>query len=127
MARTPIPKRQRAHSLLAVIVYVLFALAVADSRRIAPPLIVTLVVYGIGVIASVVAWLRDFRWKSELHTIGMLATVYSLVVWMFAGQFLLALGAFCLFIIAIVFPVVRGQIRQQIRDGLLRTRQEAGG
>ena len=121
MARKPIPKLQRkpqpAHSRLAVIVYVLFALAVADSRRIPPPLIVTLVVYGIGVVASVVAWLWEFRWKSEVYTIGMLATVYGLVVWMFAGQFLLALGAFCLFITAIVDPVVRRQIRQREAGG----------
>ena len=123
VARKPVPKARRNGHLInggfTLGLALLLGFALADSRRVMPSTSSIIVTYVIGLIVIVVTGLWDFRWQQELSTIGQVIVMYSFTILVLAGQFLLALGTFCLFIMVMLYPVartIRSQVRQQIRD-----------
>ena len=120
MARRPVPKEQRSGHLvnggftLGLSLFLAFALA--DSRRVMPSMSLIIAIYAIGLIATAIAWFWDIRWKEELYLIGKFAIVYSLVVLILAGQFLLALGAFVLLLVVLIYPPIARQTHEQVRN-----------
>ena len=123
MARKPIPPPKRNGHLInggfALGLALLLGFAIADSRRVMPSTSSIMVTYAIGLIIILVTGFWDFRWQQELSTIGQVIVLYSFTILMLAGQFLLALGTFILFIMVMLYPIartIRRQVRQQIRD-----------
>lgn len=116
MAKRPVPKAQRndrpINGCLGWSVALLLALGVVDSRRVMPSLAIIIAVYAIGIVATAVAWFKEFRWQTEFYAIGMSAIIYSIVVLILAGQFLLALGALAFVGPTIVIPALYRRNKQ---------------
>ncbi len=126
MSRRRIPKPQmtfpRTNRRLAMGLTVLIAFAVADSRRVMPSTSFIIGTFAVSLILLTATWFRNFRWQQIVHTVGYFASLYCIIILLIAGRFWLALGASLLVLVVILYPSLRyfrGQMRRQIRDGLL--------
>lgn len=126
MTRKPILKSQRNGHLInggfTLGLALFLSFAIADSRRVMPPMTAIIAIYAIGLIASAIAWYLDFRWREELYLIGRLAIIYSIVVLILSRQFWLALGAFVLLLAVLIYPPIARQTHEAVwnrrRQGL---------
>ena len=121
--RTSNKRASRVEQLIAVALIILAVVAIGIARSVwdTDTLLIAIFALSIFAIATAFAWGTHWEpfWVETVAVIGVLGVCYSIAQCILAGQLLLGLGGFGILIAAIVAPIVRRQIRQQIRDGLL--------
>ena len=123
MSRKPAEKlgkrASRIEQLLAIGLIILASAPLPVVRSVSATEIPVIVIAALGIVIVAIAMLWDTRWKlvwmETACVIGTIYVCYTVAQFIWDGQFLLALGAFALIVMAFVYPIVRRKSRQQIR------------
>ena len=118
-AEKPGKRASRIEQLLAIGLIILASAPLPVVRSVSATEIPVIVIAALGIVIVAIAMLWDTRWKlvwmETACVIGTIYVCYTVAQFIWDGQFLLALGAFALIVMAFVYPIVRRKSRQQIR------------
>ena len=119
-AEKPGKRASRIERLLAIWLIVLASAALPVVRSVSATEILVIVISAVGIVIVKIAMVWGTRWKlvwmETVCVIGFMYVCYTGAQFILDGQFLLALGAFSLIVTAFVYPIVRRQFRQRIRN-----------